>query len=73
MADIAALIAPRPLVIEAGAQDHIFPIEATRAAFSRLGPVWEAYGAALPELVVTDGGHAFRAERSLEAFLEHLG
>ena len=73
MADIAALVAPRPLVIEAGAQDHIFPIEATRAAFSRLAPAWEAHGAVPPELVVTDGGHAFRAGRSLEAFLEHLG
>jgi len=72
MADIAALIAPRPLVIEAGERDHIFPISATREAFSRLPPVWEAQGAVPPELVVTPGGHAFRAERSLEALLEHL-
>ena len=72
MADIAALVAPRPLVIEAGERDHTFPIEATRAAFARLGPAWEEHGAVPPELVVTDGGHTFRAERSLDAFLEHL-
>jgi dienelactone hydrolase len=72
MADIAALIAPRRLVIEAGERDHIFPIVATREAFAQLGPVWEAHGARPPELVVTDGGHAFRAERSLEALVEHL-
>ncbi|WP_263311407.1 dienelactone hydrolase family protein [Brachybacterium atlanticum] len=72
MADIAALIAPRPLVIEAGERDPLFPIIATREAFSLLPPVWEARGAVPPELVVTPGGHAFRAERSLEALCEHL-
>lgn len=72
MADIAALIAPRPLVIEAGERDHIFPIAATREAFAQLGPVWEALDALPPELVVTPGGHTFRAERSLEALREHL-
>lgn len=72
MADIAALIVPRPLVIEAGERDRIFPIAATREAFAQLRPVWEAHGAVPPELVVTPGGHAFRAERSLEALCEHL-
>lgn len=72
MADIAALIAPRPLILEAGELDHIFPIEATRAAFARLEGVWEEHGATPPELVVTDGGHAFRAERSLDALVERL-
>lgn len=72
MADIAALIAPRPLVIEAGERNPRFPIIATREAFSLLPPVWEARGAVPPELVVTPGGHAFRAERSLEALCEHL-
>ncbi|MGP9539253.1 dienelactone hydrolase family protein [Brachybacterium sp. AOP43-C2-M15] len=72
MADIAALVAPRALVLEAGEQDPLFPIAATREASSRLAPVWQAHGAPPPGLVVTDGGHAFRAERSLEALLEHL-
>ena len=72
MADIAALIAPRPLVIEAGERDPIFPIAATREAFAQLGPVWEVHGTVPPELVVTPGGHAFRAERSLEALRERL-
>ncbi|MGO2359591.1 MAG: dienelactone hydrolase family protein [Brachybacterium tyrofermentans] len=72
MADIAALIAPRPLILEAGEQDRIFPIAATRAAYARLEGVWEEHGATPPELVVTDGGHAFRAERSLDALVERL-
>src|SRR5699024_7370114 len=72
MADIASLIAPRPLVLEASERDHIFPIAATRASFERLPPVWEASDAPVPELVVTGGGHAFRAERSLEALVQQL-
>ncbi|WP_193103585.1 dienelactone hydrolase family protein [Brachybacterium sp. FME24] len=72
MADIAALIAPHPLILEAGEQDHIFPIEATRASFAMLPPVWEALGATPPELVVTDAGHAFRAERSLDVLTQRM-
>lgn len=72
MADIAALIAPRPLVLEAGERDPIFPIAATRASFARLAGVWEEHGAVPPELVVTDGGHAFRADRSLDALVERI-
>lgn len=72
MADIAALVAPRPLILEAGERDPIFPIDATRGAFAQLGPVWEAQAAAPPQLVVTDDGHAFRAEASLDALLQRL-
>ncbi|HEX7350449.1 alpha/beta hydrolase family protein [Brachybacterium sp.] len=72
MADIAALVAPRPLILEAGERDPIFPIAATRESFARLDGVWQAQGAVPPELVVEDGGHAFRAERSLDALREAL-
>src|SRR5699024_12029499 len=67
MADIASLIAPRPLVLEASERDHIFPIAATRASFARLPPLLEASDAPVPELVVTGGGHALRADRSRAA------
>ena len=72
MADIAALVAPRALILEAGERDHIFPVAATRDSFARSAPAWEALGAPPPELVVTDAGHSFRAERSLEALVEAL-
>lgn len=72
MVDIASLIAPRALVLEAGERDPIFPIAATREAHRALGPVWEAWHAPAPELVVTEGGHAFRAERSLELLAARL-
>lgn len=72
MADIASLIAPRPLILEAGEQDHLFPIAATRAAFEQLAPAWEELEGLAPELLIEDGGHAFRAERSLEALVRQL-
>lgn len=72
MADIAALIAPRPLIIEHGERDHIFPIDATREAFSRLPAVWAEHDAQPPELVVTDDGHSFHAERSLTLLRERM-
>jgi dienelactone hydrolase len=73
MADIAALIAPRPLVIEAGERDRIFPIQATRKAFAGLPEVWQGAGAPAPELVVEPTDHHFTAGRSLEAFAALLG
>ncbi|HRJ45500.1 MAG TPA: alpha/beta hydrolase family protein, partial [Caldilineaceae bacterium] len=39
MADLAALLAPRPLLIEAGSQDPIFPVEEVRAASSQVARV----------------------------------
>ncbi len=36
MYDVAALIAPRPLLIESGSKDPIFPIEAAKYAYERI-------------------------------------
>jgi fermentation-respiration switch protein FrsA (DUF1100 family) len=52
MADIAGLIAPRPLLIESGARDPIFPAEATRRALEELRRVYVAFGA--PERLDAD-------------------
>jgi dienelactone hydrolase len=38
--DIAGLIAPRPLLIESGIQDHIFPIDGVKHAYSELARVY---------------------------------
>jgi dienelactone hydrolase len=73
MADIAALIAPRPLIIEAGERDPIFPIEATAASHADLVDLWTSSGAPPPELIVTDRGHEFSAKRSVLALAEVLG
>ncbi|HEY5978065.1 MAG TPA: acetylxylan esterase [Microlunatus sp.] len=65
MADIAALIAPRRLIIEAGRQDPIFPIGATEATYAELGDVWRGLGVAPPDLVITDAAHQFRADAAI--------
>lgn len=45
MSDIAGLIAPRPLFIESGTQDDIFPIEATRRALAALQAIYAVFEA----------------------------
>lgn len=45
MADIAALVAPRALVLEAGEADPLFPIAAARESFARLEGLWAVGGA----------------------------
>ncbi|MFC0672572.1 acetylxylan esterase [Brachybacterium hainanense] len=72
MADIGRLIAPRPLILEAGRKDPIFPISATRAEFARLLSAWHEPGGPGPRLVVTDEGHRFVAADSLRLFAAAL-
>lgn len=45
MADIAGLIAPRPLFIESGTKDEIFPVDATNAAFEKARAIYRVFGA----------------------------
>lgn len=63
MADIAGLIAPRPLCILHGKEDPIFPIQETRKAFINLKAIYAA--AVVPDLVELyegNGGHKYYAE-----------
>jgi dienelactone hydrolase len=60
MADIACLIAPRPLFIESGTEDHIFPVEATRAAVEQVRRAYALLG--VPERLgceIFEGKHEF--------------
>ena len=72
MADIAAMIAPRGLIIEAGRQDPIFPIGATEATYAELVDVWQGLGAEQPDLVITDAGHQFRADEAIALLQRQL-
>ena len=45
MDDIACLIAPRPLLIEHGTKDPIFPIKATKKAFEKLKKAYKLFNA----------------------------
>lgn len=65
--DLHGLIAPRPLLIEAGRADRGFPLEASRQAHARVAAIYAAAG--VPERLERDefdGGHEYRAEASLD-------
>jgi dienelactone hydrolase len=71
MADILGLFAPKPVVIVAGKEDDIFPIEGTRQAFNNLQKIYAAAGAAdRCHLVVGEGGHRFYAEEAWPVILD---
>jgi hypothetical protein len=73
MYDVAGLIAPRPLFVESGERDDIFPIEASRASFARVKQVYEVFGAAaLAEQEVFDAAHSFHGGRGLPFLGKHL-
>jgi dienelactone hydrolase len=46
MYDVAGLIAPRPLFVESGTRDPIFPIGASKDSVARVRKVYEVFGAA---------------------------
>lgn len=72
--DIACLIAPRPLLIEAGRKDPIFPIEAVEAAVQKLRACYGVAGAAEAlETDIFDGPHEFSGAHAWAFFERHLG
>ncbi|MHB0858307.1 MAG: alpha/beta hydrolase family protein [Anaerolineae bacterium] len=71
MGDLAGLIAPRSLVVVAGREDLIFPIQGVQEACATVGRIYDAAGAADRfRLVVGEGGHRFYAEQAWPAFRE---
>jgi len=63
MYDVAGLIAPRPLFIESGDKDNIFPIEASRESYKRIRRVYESLhaGEAVAQEVF-EGEHSFHGK-----------
>ena len=60
MSDIAGLIAPRPLFVESGTRDAIFPVTGTVKAFDQARKIYECFEA--PErlgLEIFEGEHQF--------------
>ena len=73
MYDIAGLIAPRPLFVESGDEDAIFPVEASRASFERVKKVYSVFGEPeLAEQEVFTGEHSFHGKRGLPFLAKHL-
>ena len=65
MGGMAGLVAPRPMVIVAGEQDDIFPIDAVKRAFITTQEHYKAAGApSNVRLVIGPEGHRFYADLS---------
>ena len=73
MYEVAGLIAPRPLFVESGDEDRIFPVAASRESFERLKRVYAVMGKAeLAEQEVFAGKHSFHGKRGLPFLAKHL-
>jgi dienelactone hydrolase len=73
MYDVAGLIAPRPLFVESGIKDDIFPIEASKASFARVQKVYEVFGAApQAQQEVFNDVHSFYGVQGLPFLAKHL-
>ncbi len=74
MYDVAGLICPRPLFVESGERDNIFPIAASRESFQRVKKMYEVFG--VPGNIgqeVFDGPHGFSGKLGLPFLAKHLG
>jgi dienelactone hydrolase len=73
MYDVASLIAPRPLFVESGEKDQIFPIAASVASFERVKKVYGVFDAqAVIEQETFDGPHSFWGVKGLPFLARHL-
>ena len=74
MREVAALIAPRPLLTISGSTDHIFPIKATKSAYRELGRVYKLLGARRNlESDFFEGGHRWSNRKTLPFLARHFG
>ncbi len=74
MYDLVGLIAPRPLLVEAGDYDPIFPIKAVKRSIVRARRVYDVFGA--KNKVVTDyfeGRHRISGAKAYDFLGEELG
>jgi dienelactone hydrolase len=66
MYDVAGLIAPRPLFVESGEKDNIFPIHASVESFSRVREIYSVFGTTeMIEQEVFPGEHSFWGKRGV--------
>ena len=71
---LGGLVAPRPLLVETGTEDPIFPERGARRAFAELAGLYEVLGAAHHlEHDVFEGGHRWHGARVPDFLRRHLG
>ncbi len=73
LTDLAGLLAPRPILIEAGTYDKIFPIESVRQAFDKLKEIYHLWNAEnKTELDEFEGRHQISGQRAYKFLQENL-
>jgi dienelactone hydrolase len=66
MSDVAGLVAPRPLFVESGEKDTIFPIQASIESFTNVREIYRVFGAAdRIEQEVFPADHSFWGKRGV--------
>ena len=73
MADLAVMLAPRPLIVVNGERDPIFPLEAANRSFETVKKIYAAAGA--PDAchhVIGDGEHRFFAADAWPVFDKYI-
>lgn len=73
MPDLIGLIAPRPLFIEAGTEDHLFPIKDVVYAIDRLKKIYKNFNAKdLLSSHIFEGGHEISGEQSYDWLVNQI-
>ena len=73
MYDVAGLIAPRPLFVESGEKDNIFPIQASIDSFNEVKKIYSVFGVPdLTEQEVFPEEHLFWGKRGIPFLARHL-
>jgi dienelactone hydrolase len=73
MSDIAGLIAPRPLFVESGERDRIFPVNASVESFRAVREIYRIFGAEdRIEQEVFPDEHTFWGRRGIPFVARHL-
>ena len=72
MYDLVGLIAPRPLLVEAGDHDEIFPLGAVRRSVARARAVYRLFGAARVETDYFEGRHQISGRKAYDFFAREL-
>ena len=74
LSDLAGLIAPRPLLVENGTHDPIFPIERVKDAVTKAKRAWKAFGAEDQfETDYFEGRHRINGAKAYDFLATHLG
>ena len=73
MDELIALIAPRPLFIESGKDDKLFPMDQVEISMKKLLKIYKAFGAETElDAHYFNGGHEINGEESFSWLIQKL-